>query len=88
MTDEQIKVIEALSWVAMYCAVNSVERPLAVCVELSVTPHGGKPRVTRHVGPPVERPVSLLAELRAGLVDHRVGLALSSADARWRLLPT
>jgi hypothetical protein len=49
MSDELIQVIEALWWVAMYCAVNSEERPLAVCIELSATPHGGKPRLTRHV---------------------------------------
>jgi hypothetical protein len=49
MSDELIQVIEALWWVAMYCAVNSEERPLAVCIELSATPHGGQPRLTRHV---------------------------------------
>jgi hypothetical protein len=49
MRKEQIDVIEALSWVAMYCAVNSEESPRAVFIELSATPHGGESRLTRYV---------------------------------------
>ena len=49
MSHEQIQVVEALWWVATYCAVNSEERPLAVCIELSATPYGGMPRLTRQV---------------------------------------
>jgi hypothetical protein len=76
MSRDPIRVIEALGWVAMYCAVHSEESPLAVCIELSATPNGGKPCLTRHV---YEIDWEGWAQLAPALTEERCRQELAAA---------